>query len=103
MFQAPLDNKNLCAAVVQDVFEIIGEQPEVHRHRHSADLRSAEVSFDHPMAILRQDSNAITLLDAQCSHCICVPPGPLAELVVGEPVTPTDNGFLVAVDSERPL
>jgi hypothetical protein len=55
------------------------------------------------MAILREDSYSIALLDTQRSHGISVPPGPLGKLVVRESMRAANDGFLIAVNSERSL
>ena len=59
---------HLRAAVLNQVAEVVGDEPEVERHQHRADLRHRVERLELRVGVRRDVGDAIALLDAQrCS------------------------------------
>ena len=51
--------QHFCAAVIEDVVEVIGHQAKVKRHQDRTEQGRAEKGFEHAMAILRKHRDSI--------------------------------------------
>ncbi len=56
---------HLRAAVLNQVAEVVGDQPEVDRHEHGADLRNGVERLELRVRVGRDVGDAIALLDAE--------------------------------------
>src|SRR5262249_33380572 len=101
--QPILDDQYLRLGVVEDVFEIAGDEAEVDRHIDGADQRPAEESVHHPMVVLRDDRDAVAFLDAQVPHQIRPAVHPLAELIVSQAQIAGDYRLVIAVYGQSAL
>ena len=93
--------QNSRPAVVQDVDEVIGSQPEVHRHKDGAELRHRVERFELCVRIRRDIRDAIAFTRAQPMERCCRAVASIEELGVRPSCAAVDHRFAVGVQGAR--
>ena len=87
---------HLRAAVLNQVAEIVGDQPEVDRHEHGADLRNRVERLELRVRVGRDVGDAIALLDAEALQRRRPAIAAIEELAVGPALRAVNDAFAVA-------
>ena len=103
VFESGLNDDYLGLTVVENVLEIGGHQTEVEGHENGPQSGCSEECFQHAMAILREDRDAIALRNSQGAHGVRPRINPLAKLSVGQAQVSTDDSFAVWIYAESAL
>jgi len=89
--------------VIEYVFKVFRNEPEVQRHEYRAEKRRAKKSFEYTMAILRKHSYAVAFLYAERAHHISPTINSLAKLSVSQSQVAAHYGLFARVSDERAL
>src|SRR5262249_4398554 len=93
-----LNNDHSRLAMIEDVIEVIGDEPEVEGHEDGANQRRTEEGLEHAMAVRGEDRHAITAPDTACLHEVRPSIHALIELSVVESQIPADYRFAIRID-----
>ena len=86
--QRPIDEDHLVVGVVDDVGELLGEQPDVERVQHSAGARRGEVQLEVAGGVPRERGDTTVGRDAEVVEHAAELAGPRRPLAVGRPLAP---------------
>ena len=89
-------------AMVDDVLEILRQQPVVDRHQHRADLRHRVVAFQMGMRVRRDIGDPVALAHAHSLQRRGPTVAAVQEFRIGEAQIAIDDRFLVAIKPPRP-
>jgi hypothetical protein len=96
--------------VLDDVGDLVGSQPEVHRHQHPPGPGDAEERREQPGAVVTHDRDPVADADAELVELGGLPAGQRADLGVGELsqrrrglVGLVDDAGALAVDPDGPV
>ncbi len=90
------------AAVIDDVFEVVGGEPEIDRHQHRADLRHGVERFEVPVRVGRDVGDAIAAPDAKPLQRARPSVAAGQEAFVGQAQRAIHNRFTLRVQLARP-
>ena len=82
--QLGVDVEHLGSGVLDDVADLVGAEPEVHRHQHPAEAGDAEERREQPGAVLADHRHPVTEVDAEAVEVRRLPAGQVADLGVGQ-------------------
>ena len=82
--QLGVDVEHLGAGVLDDVADLVGAEPEVHRHQHPAEAGDAEERREQPGAVLADHRHPVTEADAEAVEVRRLPAGQVADLGIGQ-------------------
>ena len=80
--EGEVEEQHPILGVVDDVDDLIGEQPRVHRMKHGAGPRDAVEEFQMPVSVPRQRADPVAAPDSKPAQEIGEPPGALLACAV---------------------
>jgi hypothetical protein len=98
-----VDDDDAGARMLEDLRDLVGEQPRVDRDQDGARRGDAEVRLEQLGRVERQEGDAIARLDSRVLKRHREPPRPLAQLGPRELPILVDDGDRVREHGRRPL
>ena len=97
-----VDVQHASAGVLDDVGDLVGAQPEVHRHQHATGARDAEERRQQAGAVVGDHRDPVADLEAELVELGRLAPGQRRDLRVGQ-VAQRRGGLVGFVDHPDPL
>jgi len=98
-----VDHERARTAVAQDVGDLVGGQPGVDRHQHSARRGHAVVRLEQLGRVRRQEGDPVASLDPALLKSDGKTPGALAQLAPGQATVAVDDGHTCRKGSRTAL
>jgi hypothetical protein len=78
--------------MIDDVFVVLGDQPEIQRYKDDADAGGRVETLEEEVRIGTEDADAVALFKAECKHGVRKPIDPFRILRVCETPFSIDDG-----------